>query len=544
MKWLEGVIAAFPAGERFLNEKLIEHFASSTKPRPHPFSLWGPTRPTEPAPVANPAPAAAFRSPPSPSAPSCYTSWPSLVDRTFTGRHLPPCREDRSYPEIDEVVGLLSRAGAMVPSERSSVLFCYFAQWFTDSFLRKHPLDPRRNTSNHEIDLCQIYGLDEPSTWALREGRDGRLKSRMADGEEYPLLLYKDGELDPQFFDATKEVGLSFLRAGRAPLWEKAVNEQSEDALKDPARRDYFHAAGLDRAGSTVAYSALNTIFLREHNRIAGALAGAYSGERGWDDDRLFETARMVNIRQILTVVVNDYIRHLGGVFPFTLDTTFAERQAWYRTNRISIEFNLLYRWHSLIPEELELGDGRTVDFHAYRFNNRLLEENGIEAIISAASTQKAGRYGLFNTPGFMRDAEVGGLTWARMFGVQPFNRYRERFGLDPYDGIEALTGGDLRAADALKAVYGDDVDEVEFSIGLLAEGRGAGELMPETTTRMVAYDAFTHILTNPLLAGAIHRPETFSEVGWDILQENATLAQIVQRNVRRPEAVTVSLSA
>jgi len=251
----------------------------------------------------------------------------------------------------------------------------------------------------------------------------------------------------------------------------------------------------------------------------------------------------MVNIRQVLTVVVNDYIRHIAGVFPFELETGFAESQPWYRTNRISIEFNLLYRWHSLIPEELELGNGQKVDFHNYRFNNKLLEEIGIEKMISAASVQKAGRYGLFNTPSFMKGAEVAGLEWARMFGVQPFNRYRERFGLDPYDSIDALTGGNRDATNALTAVYGE-VGDVEFAIGLLAEGRGNHELMPETVTRMVAYDAFTHILTNPLLASEIHTPETFSDVGWAIIQESATLEQIVKRNVRKPEAVTVSLAA
>lgn len=528
MGWFESILHAFPGGQRFLNEKLIEHFASATKPRPHAFSLWGPTRPSQPAPVANPAP-------------SCYTSWPGLFDRTFTARHLPPSTDDRSHPEMDKVLGLLMRKGPMKPSERSSVLFCYFAQWFTDSFLRKHPVDQRRNTSNHEIDLCQIYGLDEPSTWALRKGQDGRLKSRQLNGEEYPLPLYKNGKLDPQFFDEKDEVGLSFLRAGRAPLWEKAVNDQSENALNKPERRDYFYASGLDRAGSTVAYSAFNIIFLREHNRIAKEIAG---GNPGWDDDRIFETARMVNIRQVLTVVVNDYIRHIAGVFPLELATGFAEGQPWYRTNRISIEFNLLYRWHSLIPEELTLHDGSTVDFHDYRFNNKLLEETGIERMISAASAQKAGRYGLFNTPSFMKPAEIGGLTWARIFAVQPFNRYRERFGLKPYDSIEALTGGNREATDALTAVYGDNVDDVEFAIGLLAEGRGESELMPETTTRMVAYDAFTHILTNPLLASEINTPATFSDAGWAIIQENATLEQIVKRNVLHPDAVSVNLAA
>jgi prostaglandin-endoperoxide synthase 2 len=94
-----------------------------------------------------------------------------------------------------------------------------------------------------------------------------------------------------------------------------------------------------------------------------------------------------------------------------------------------------------------------------------------------------------------------------------------------------------------LTRVYGNNVDDVEFAIGPLAEGRGS-ELMPETVTRMVAYDAFTHILTNPLLASEIHTPQTFSDVGWTIIQQSATLEQIVKRNVLHPNDVTVSLAA
>src|SRR5947209_19060199 len=113
MGWLESILQRIlhecGGSRRFLNEKLIEHLASATKPRPHPFSLWGPTRPSEAAPVHNPAPASEPNSPPSPSAPSSYTSWPGLFDRTFTARHLPPCTDGRSYPEIDKVLGLLTR---------------------------------------------------------------------------------------------------------------------------------------------------------------------------------------------------------------------------------------------------------------------------------------------------------------------------------------------------------------------------------------------------------------------------------------------------
>ena len=90
-----------------------------------------------------------------------YVSWTGLVDRTYTGRHLPPA--DRSYvdalPALDKLRPLFQRQ-QLTPCPKSTALFGFFAQWFTDSFLRTDPNDFRMTTSNHEIDLCQIYGLD------------------------------------------------------------------------------------------------------------------------------------------------------------------------------------------------------------------------------------------------------------------------------------------------------------------------------------------------------------------------------------------------
>lgn len=517
--------------------------AAATPSRPHRFTLWSPSKPTTPAHRRFVPPL--LRSSAKPSfvpigGVSDYVSWPGLVDRTFTARHLPPRPVDdpRPLPEPDAVVALFDRQGDMAKCSRSSVLFCFFAQWFTDSFLRTHPYDLRRTTSNHEIDLCQIYGLDEPSTWALRAGKGGLLKSRHVNGQEYPCLLYKNGQLDDQFFspDPVNEVGLTYLRGGRASAWEAALNQAVPGATTEPRRRDFFYASGLDRGGSTIVYSAFNTIFLREHNRIARLLEAA---NPAWTDDRLFETARLVNIRQVLGVVINDYIAHISDL-PFRLDRTFAEGERWYRTNRISFEFDLLYRWHSLSPDAFIL-NGTVLGNEEYRFNNQLLEQHGVERVIDDASKQPAGAIGLFNTPKFLWPAEKHGLLWAREFRIEGFNAYRTRFGLKPYARISDFAAN-AKVADALERLYGT-ADAVEFTVGLFAEKYGDEAIMGETIMRMVAYDAFTHILTNPVLATEINCVETFSSVGWEIIGQQASLAEIVRRNCDPGKQVKVSLA-
>jgi prostaglandin-endoperoxide synthase 2 len=53
----------------------------------------------------------------------------------------------------------------------------------------------------------------------------------------------------------------------------------------------------------------LHALFLREYNRIAGVLA---ADKPDWDDERLFETSRMVMIVLLLKLVVEEYLRHIG----------------------------------------------------------------------------------------------------------------------------------------------------------------------------------------------------------------------------------------
>ncbi|HWD84697.1 MAG TPA: hypothetical protein VG321_03020, partial [Solirubrobacteraceae bacterium] len=103
---------------------------------------------------------------------SDYTSWMSLTDRTFSGRHLPAstAAQQAGLPAEADVVALYRRE-QLAPATDTSVMFMFFAQWFTDSFLRTSLTDFRKTESNHEIDLCQIYGRNIAATSLLRSGQ-------------------------------------------------------------------------------------------------------------------------------------------------------------------------------------------------------------------------------------------------------------------------------------------------------------------------------------------------------------------------------------
>jgi len=514
------ILPVFQSIAPHLVEKIKVNFAVSREKgrRPHPFSLWtgmatghpptGYTAPTaKPLPPHAPAALAAAPAPQSPLAPvfspSGYVSWPGLADRRYTGRHLPPSEPIANLPSAEEVVEtlFLRQPGSFTPCRKTSALFCFFAQWFTDSFLRTDPLDRRRNTSNHEIDFCQIYGLDERTTFALREKRGGRM---LLVENLLPRLTDAQGLVRSEFLD------LSYIRddvpnPNNVPPGNRLRNAlgQSLPQAMQLGRWDRMYASGLERGNSTILYTALSTMCVREHNRVAGELARRHGS---WDDDRLFETARIIMIRNVLQIVVEDYINHLAGAFDFKLDRHFAEHQNWYRSNRISLEFNLLYRWHSLVPETFSI-DGTSYDHTEYRFNNALLEHHGVEQCINAASTQSAGRIQLYNTPAFLKPAEMATIDMARTFRLQPFVAYCERFSRKPPESIAELVRGDQKAIADLTRLYGS-IDRVELPVGLIAEARDKGEddaVLPPLIRTMVAVDAFTHIFTNPLLAEQVH---------------------------------------
>jgi prostaglandin-endoperoxide synthase 2 len=292
-------------------------------------------------------------------------------------------------------------------------------------------------------------------------------------------------------------------------------------------RKKGLYVTGLERGNSTVVYVAISVIFMREHNRICDALAQTYPS---WDDHRLFHTARNVNIVMLLCLVINEYINHLAQApFKLSLERNFAEHRSWYRANRIAIEFDLLYRWHSLTPEKLTV-NGNVLRGDDYRFNNALLEKYGVETIIAAASREPAGRIGMHNNPDFLYDAEKAAHLFSRAQRLRPFVEYQAAFQEEAVKDFKDLAG-DTPLAKELEKLYPGGVKDVEFLVGLFAQQHDDDAVLPGLLRTMVAVDAFSQILTNPLLASNVYCDAAFSKVGSDIINSTHSFQQVVARN-------------
>jgi prostaglandin-endoperoxide synthase 2 len=510
------VLRHLPFGPRLVTSAFVSFLANATPPRPRPFTLV-----------------------------SDYTSWISLTDRSFTGRHLPAAPEGRPLPSEAEVLELFRRPrGQETPSVDTSVLFLLFAQWFTDSFLRTDHTDWRKNTSTQEIDFCQIYGLSEQKARLLRSMEGGRLKTQQIDGQEYPPFLFErtpgaGHAVKPEFKGLHDEDWLlDVLLAG--------VSDR---------QKDLFFAVGLEHGNSTAGSTALDVLFVREHNRIAGLLATEYEQGRErpvWDrrmnaadlDERLFQTTRLIMVVLLLKLVVEEYIRHIAPHEPpLTVVPGMAAGKPWNRSSWIAVEFNLLYRWHMLVPDQITTDQGPVDSKSFLRDNNEVVIERGLEWLMAQCSRSRAARIGLFNTPDFLTErrapdhpaVEERSIALMRQARLQPYNAYRRRFGMPPLRSFAELTS-DTAVQQRLTELYGD-IDDLEWYVGIFAEEYPEDQMMGDLLTAMVGYDAFTQALTNPVLAPQVFTEATFTRAGLKVIRGTRSLQQILARNAADPAA-------
>lgn len=495
------------------------------------------------------------RSRPHPWSTRCgHTCWDALTDKTFNGRLLPPKPHSgpegagTARPPIDEVTLLFAAdAAGQRPCPKSTTLFPAFAQYLTDGFIRTMmsndpPFGPgsedrRRTTSNHEIDLSPLYGRNPEQTEVLRElsqtrGRRGRLKSQMIGGEEFPPFLYDPA--DP----ALETVKAEFCKDGRVVL------DQPLGVKNSPARQTLF-AVGGDRANAAPQVVMINVLLLREHNRLAGMLERSHPE---WDDEDVFQAARNILIVMFIKIVVEEYINHINtSKFRFRAKPDVAWEAEWNRPNWMTVEFSLLYRWHSLVPSTFRWG-GHQVPAEALLLDNRVLVSAGLADAFAEISANNGTELGLGNSAAIfvngVTHAEPRAVAQGRSNNLASYNDYRRAMKLKPAQSFEEVVGKGrdpqdrqrrAQLAQRLRHLYGN-VENLEFYVGLFAEPREENGPLPQLIMSMVAMDAFSQALTNPLLSLHVwgdkeNREAAFTREGVAEIERTSSLRDMLDRN-------------
>ena len=505
-KWFCCLLESIPPISRFVNSTIINYLVTRARTRPHPYNT-----------VYD------------------YVSWRGLTDKTWSARHL-PAFSPTVIPNINELADMFKRPGNQKQRlcPKSTCLFPAFAQYLTDGFIRSgsditQPNHHKRNTSTHNIDLCTLYGRTHAQTRQLRKlsqkkGERGLLKSQLIKinclQEEYALYLFENGVPDPQFHELDKPLGLKTIIEG--------IDEATDFKTKQHhiARRDSLFAFGGDRVNAVPQTTMINTLLLREHNRLAKELSKQHDH---WNDDRVFETARNIVIVEFIKIVVEDYINHISPIeFNLKADPRVAWHANWNKPNWITTEFSLLYRWHSLIPDCISWGSSK-IPVHLTFMNNNPLLSIGLAQGFLYMSQQPAGELCAFNTTEELLNIEVDAIKQGRDCDLAPIGEYFEYLGRNKPENIHDITKN-KRISGFLTEHYGQ-AEHVEFYIGLFAEDRVPNSPLPKTILEFVAIDAFSQALTNPLLSEHVFNTETFTEYGMNEIAAVSRLKDLVIRN-------------
>ncbi|KAF7690037.1 prostaglandin G/H synthase 2 [Silurus meridionalis] len=452
-----------------------------------------------------------IESPPTFNADYGYKSWEAYSNLSYFTRTLPPVPHDcptpmgvagkKELPDVSVVVQKFLVRRKFIPDpQRTSLMFAFFAQHFTHQFFKT---DMKRGPAftkakNHGVDLSHIYGEDLERQHKLRLFKDGKLQFQVLDGEVYPPSV-SDVQVDMHYPPHVPE--------------------------------SHRFAVGHEAFGLVPGLMMYATIWLREHNRVCDVLKQEHPY---WDDERLFQTARLILIGETIKIVIEEYVQHLSGYhLKLKFDPELLFNQRFQYQNRISSEFNTLYHWHPLMPDDFHI-EGEVYSYKQFLYNTSIVTDHGISNLVDSFSKQIAGRVaGGHNVPPALAMVAKKSIENSRLMRYQSFNAYRKRFNMKPYTSFEELTGEKKMAAE-LEELYGD-VDAMELYAGLLIEKPRPNAIFSETMVEMGAPYSLKGLMGNPICSPEYWKPSTFGgKVGFDIIN-TASLQKLVCRNVKGP---------
>uniref|UniRef100_A0A8C5HYZ0 Prostaglandin G/H synthase 2 n=1 Tax=Gouania willdenowi TaxID=441366 RepID=A0A8C5HYZ0_GOUWI len=443
-------------------------------------------------------------SPPTFNADYGYKSWEAYSNLSYYTRTLPPVAEDCPTPmgiQLHQKLPETFNTEQFIPDPQgTSLMFAFFAQHFTHQFFKS---DLKRGPAftqalGHGVDLSHIYGDNLEKQHKLRLFKDGKLKYQIIDGEIYPPTM--------------KDVDVQMHYPPHVP-------------------ESHRFAVGHEAFGLVPGLMMYATIWLREHNRVCDVLKEVHPD---WDDERLFQTSRLILIGETIKIVIEDYVQHLSGYnFKLKFDPELLFNQRFQYQNRISSEFNTLYHWHPLMPDSFHIEE-KDYSYKEFVFNTSVVTEHGINNLVESFTKQLAGRVaGGRNVPEPIMYVSIKSIEHSRQMRYQSLNAYRKRFSLKPYSSFEDMTGEKEMAA-VLEDLYGH-IDAVELYPGLLVEKPRTNAIFGETMVEMGAPFSLKGLMGNPICSPEYWKPSTFGgSVGFNIIN-TASLQSLVCNNVRGP---------
>ncbi len=322
--------------------------------------------------------------------------------------------------------------------------------------------NPRQqlNTITSFLDGSMIYGSDATRAASLRAFSGGLLKT--SSGNMLPLNT-----------------------AGLA----------NDNATHQTADNELF-LAGDVRANENIELTALHTLFVREHNRLATQIAKA---NPQLTDEQIFQQARKLVIGEVQAITYNEFLPALlGSAAPGEYKGYDPKVNAAISNEFSTAAFRV---GHTMLGNDIEFlanDESETHDAVALSdafFNPNLLKEIGIDPVLKYLATDRAEeidlqvvdsvRNFLFGPPGSVGlDLVSLNIQRGRDHGLADYNATRVKYGLPAVKSFADITS-DTAVQAKLQQLYGI-VENIDLWVGGLAEDHLPDSSVGPTFARII----------------------------------------------------------
>lgn len=360
------------------------------------------------------------------------------------------------------------------------------------------------NLLSSAIDLATLYSSNQDRINALRAFKDGQMKT--SEGNMLPL--------------------------------------NTEGLVNAPTKEAKYYLSGDHRANEHPVLTAFHTLFLREHNLLAKDLKKAFPS---WNDWRLFNMARQINIVQFQKITFEEFLPTMTGrrlpkyqgynehVNP-TLSDIFTT--AAYRVG------------HTMVPNQItrkgpNMSKMPSIPFTKMFFRKTSVLTEGVEPFIRGAIYRKAQEVDVLVSSSIRNHLFTGipqekgfdlialNIQRSRDHAIPSYNTIRKMFGRSRARTFQQITSN-LALQSRLATLYGSP-DKVEAWVGLMAEDHMRGASMGPTLYR-VWRSEFRRIRDGDVFF--YKRPNVIPHEVWakvhrvrEIMFESSTMKQIILRN-------------
>ncbi|PHH71179.1 hypothetical protein CDD82_6708 [Ophiocordyceps australis] len=341
--------------------------------------------------------------------------------------------------------------------------------------------------------------------------------------------IFRTNRLDMNKSDTSSYLDL-------APLYGSSLADQLEIRTMKQGllKPDCFHEKRL--LGQPAGVNVMLVLYSRFHNYVADVLLKINEGGRftlacasdapadkraealAKQDHDLFNTARLIVGGLYINICLHDYLRAITNTHQSLSDWTLDPRVEIGKQfdnegtprgigNQVSCEFNLLYRFHSMISKKDErwinsffmrlFPERKSQDFSTLSFadfgeaivryektipadpavrtfdglerqQDGTFKNEDLVRILDEAMKDPAGLFGARTIPKALKMIEVLGITQARKWQLGSLNEFRQFFGLKRYESFTEINSNKA-ISDLLEGLY-THPDMVELYPGLMVE--------------------------------------------------------------------------